>query len=208
MTEPIESDYDETPLEVPDEDDADSDEESPDNGKDLSYMVPHAEVAWDTPPSFNKDPKDIDESAGDKPPKEITEPSGDLKIDLSALRTTEKALLTESRAAVKKYEELRTKVAAVKGTVFGQTAMDKGKEGSGHTSLSAGFDPQTGKSHKNPFQDTAKEFAAEMNPAMERTLLQIGSTLEKLGEYIALLNHSGQVYAKADRDSRFPDPPS
>lgn len=46
-----------------------------------------------------------------------------------------------------------------------------------------------------------------MNPAMERALLKVGSTIEKLGEYIALLNHSGQIYAEADRKSRFPAPP-
>lgn len=205
MTDPITSKYDPTPLPPQTDDDGDQ-PPSPDNGKDLSSLVPETHVAWSVPPSFNTDPTDLSsEGSGDK--KEITEPSGDLKIDLGAMRTAEKAMLTEARGAVAKYEDLRAKVAAVKGHVFGQGAQDE-NDHSGYTSLAAGYDPQAGKTHDNPFAATAEKFAAEMNPAQERALLQIGSTLERLGEYIALLNHSGQVYAETDRQSRFPDPPA
>ncbi|MEW2519465.1 hypothetical protein [Actinacidiphila alni] len=204
MTKPITSKYDPTPLPET-TDDGSTPTPSPDNGKDLSSLVPETHVAWDVPPSFNTDPKDLDGGGGD--PKQITEPSGDLRIDLGALRTAEKAMLTEARAAVAKYEELRAKVEAVKGHVFGQGAQDP-NDHSGYTSLAAGYDPQEGKTHDNPFAASGATFAAEMNPAQERALLQIGSTLERLGEYIALLNHSGQVYAETDRNSRFPDPPA
>lgn len=211
MTDPIDSKYDRTPLPEPKDEDGDGEPDeqpkSDDYGKDLSDLVPETKVAWDVPPSFNLDPKDMS-SAGSGDPEEITEPSGDLKIDLGALRTAEKSMLTEARGAVAKYEELRAKVFAVKGDVFGQGAKDPNPEGSGYTSLGAGYDPRVGGEHDNPFAATAETFAAEMNPAQERALLQIGSTLERLGEYIALLNHSGQVYGEADRQSRFPDPPA
>ncbi|MFE7979548.1 hypothetical protein [Streptomyces shenzhenensis] len=209
MTGPIDSQYDETPLPEPEMVDEDGDgaaDPSEDNGKDLSYLVPDPEVVWDVPPSFNIDPRDLS-GGGDGPePEKITEPSGDLRVDLGALRTAEKSMLTEARGAVDKYEEVRALVAAVKDTVFGQGATDKYERG-GDNSNSMSYDPQQGKSVDNPFAETGETFAAEMNPAMERALLEVGATIEKLGEYIALLNHSGQVYAEADRKSRFPAPP-
>ncbi|WP_409055174.1 hypothetical protein [Streptomyces sp. SYP-A7185] len=210
MTDPIDSQYDKTPLPEPEVTDEDGDGEadpSADNGKDLSHLVPDTEVAWDAPPSFNLDPKDLSKDGGGPPAEEITEPSADLRIDLGALRTAEQSMLTEARGAVNKYEEVRAKVAAVKDSVFGQGATDKYEKGAGNSNSMA-YDPMEGKSVANPFAATGETFAAEMNPAMERALLQIGSTIERLGEYIALLNHSGQVYAEADRKSRFPEPPS
>ncbi|RDD83931.1 hypothetical protein [Streptomyces parvulus] len=209
MTEPIDSQYDDTPLPEPEMVDEDGDGEadpSEDNGEDLSYLVPETEVVWDVPPSFNIPPTDMG-GGGDGPPTEETiEPSGDLRVDLGALRTSEKSVLTEARGAVEKYEEVRALVASVKDTVFGQGAEDK-YERSGDNSNSMSYDPQSGKSVANPFAATGEAFAAEMNPQMQRALLEVGSTIEKLGEYIALLNHAGQVYAEADRQSRFPDPP-
>lgn len=103
---------------------------SDDNGKDLSHLVPETEVAWDVPPSFNNDPQDMSGGGGDEPPpEEVPEPSGDLRADLGALRTAEKAMLVEARALVDKYEETRALVAAVKGTVFGQGATDAYERG-------------------------------------------------------------------------------
>lgn len=204
MTKPITSKYDTTPL--PEPDPADKDKPSKDNGKNLDYLVPATHVAWDVPPSFNLDAKDMSPGGGGGP-QEVTEPSGDLRVDLGAMRTAEKSMLTEARGAVAAYEDLRAKVAAAKGHVFGQGAQDP-NDHSGYTSLSAGYDPQAGKSHANPFAESGEKFAAEMNPAQDRALLQIGSTLERLGEYIALLNHAGQVYSESDRHSRFPEPPA
>lgn len=210
MTGPIDSQYDDTPLpeaEMVDEDGDGVADPSEDNGEDLSHLVPDTEVVWDVPPSFNTDPTDLS-GGGDGPePEEITDPSGDLRVDLGALRTAEKSMLTEARGAVDTYEEVRALVAAVKDTVFGQGATDKYERG-GSNSNSMSYDPQEGESVPNPFAATGETFAAEMNPAMERALLEVGSTIEKLGEYIALLNHSGQVYAEADRKSRFPPPPA
>jgi hypothetical protein len=205
VTGPITSKYDTTPLPEPAAGD-DAGTKSADNGKDLSSLVPVDRVAWTAPPSFNVDPTDLP-GAGSGATTTLTEPSGDLKIDLGALRTAENGMLTQARGAVAKYEEVRAKVEAVKGHVFGQGAQDA-NDHSGYTSLAAGYDPQAGKTHDNPFAASGVTFAAEMNPAQERALLQIGSTLEQLGEYIALLNHSGQVYAETDRQSRFPDPPA
>lgn len=199
MTDPITSQYDTTPLPEGGQDEG----PGPDNGKDLGGLVPVDKVAWEQPPSFNDDPKDIYPSQGDGPPDEEAdaEHAVDMRIDLPTVRTAETSMLTEARTAVSEYEEVRKKVDAVKGTVFGQ----------GTTTKELVYDgPNPGKivEHPNPFADAGEQFAAEMNPAMERALLQIGTSLEKLGEYIALINHSGQVYAQTDRESRFPDPPA
>lgn len=206
MTKPIESQYDETPLAEPEEGEGEG-ETTEDNGRDLAHMVPETEVAWEDPPSFNDDPKDLSSGGGDDDQDENTDPSADFKIDLATLRTAETSMLTEANGAVTKYEEVRALVASVRGTVFGQGATSKGDGGSGHTSGQAGFNPAAGRKTKNPFAEAGEAFAAEMNPAQERALLQVASSLNTLGEYIARLNHSGQVYAQADRQSRFPDPP-
>ncbi|WP_394427100.1 hypothetical protein [Streptomyces sp. SGAir0957] len=205
MSGAIESAYDKTPLPESDESD-DGSEKSADYGKDLSSLVPEDKVAWTTAPSFNEDPQDVGDGGSGPDMKEPGPPSGDLAVDLASLRTAEASMLVEARAMVAKYEEVRAHVASVKDTVFGQTAKDKADNGEGHTSLSSGYKPPAEDSD-NPFAPAGREFAAEMNPAMERALLQVGSALEKVGEYIALLNHSGQVYAHTDRESRFPTPP-
>lgn len=199
MTDPITSQYDTTPLPAED----DSGETGPDHGADLSNLVPQDKVAWGEPPSFNDDPKDSG-SGGDTPPQTDVEPSGDLKVDLSSMRTAEKGMLAEARGAVAKYEEVRAKVFATKDSVFGQGAKEPGRYV--WNAASQGSSWQEG--GDNPFAEAGETFAADMNPAQERALLQVGSALEKLGEYIALINHSGQVYGHTDRESRFPPPPT
>ncbi|MFI9809519.1 hypothetical protein ACIHEJ_35170 [Streptomyces sp. NPDC052301] len=201
MTDPINSQYDTTPLPDPEGDGSDP---GPDHGKDLSGLVPTDQVAWGEPPSFNTDPQAIpkDQGGGDSPPP--TAPSGDLRIDLSAMRTAEKSMLSEARAAVATYEEVRAQVMAKKDTVFGQGAHTDGHYRNLNEKSYDNYVP--GKD--NPFAPAGEQFAADMNPAMERALLQAGMALEKLGEYIALINHSGQVYAHTDRQCRFPDPPA
>lgn len=202
VTDPIDSQYDTTPLPAAEGGD-DQSEPGPDHGKDLSGLVPNDKVAWGEPPSFNDDPQKIPSDSGTESPAP-GDASGDLRIDLSAMRTTERAMLTESRAAVATYEEVRAKVMAKKDTVFGQGAKSQGYYSNrlNHD----GYVFVNGKD--NPFAPAGEQFAADMNPAMERALLQAGMALEKLGEYIALINHSGQVYAHTDRESRFPDPPA
>ncbi|MEU7044698.1 hypothetical protein AB0A77_27075 [Streptomyces varsoviensis] len=205
MTDPMTSKYDTTPLPEGDGDD----KPSPDHDKHLDGLVPTDKVAWGTPPSFNNDPQDIPSDKGSEAPDKNYTPSGDFKIDPSTLRTAETSMLTEAKGGVAKYEEVRKKVMAEKGYVFGQGAQTKVTEGEMHTSLASGYNPKAGTHYeRNPFADSAEKFGADMNPAMERALLQVGSTLEKLGEYIALLNHAGQVYGHTDRESRFPDPPA
>jgi hypothetical protein len=126
---------------------------------------------------------------------------GIVRADLKAMRDTETTMLTDANVAVSEYENVRMYTLDHMGSIFGQAAT-------GHIeyrSNSQGGVSQT--QEPNEFRASAKKFAATMNPAMERALEQIGGVLEKMGEYIALVNQSGQVFAQADDTSRFPEPP-
>jgi hypothetical protein len=134
----------------------------------------------------------------------------DFHIGYEALGSQIDSMLEKSRGLVAKYQDLRSKVKATEGTVFGQTSVSDDDPGQQ-------FDPYTGdswydtyegrKSNPTPFAKQARDFAASMNPAQEKALQFIGGALEVLGEYLALVNRSGQVYAAADRKSEFGPPP-
>lgn len=180
---------------------------NPDAGKDLSYLVPQLQVVWGTSPSFNLDPPNKNPSGGDDTSKHDAPPCGPIQVNLSTLRDAEQTMLGASRTVVGDYQALRDKVLAVKDTVFGQQVTVPPTAGSA-TSTVVGtgvwIPPDPGPS---PIQDTAKKFAAEMNPAQEKALWQIANAIEIAGQYIAAVNRSGQSYGHADRASVFPDPP-
>ena len=179
----------------------------PDKGDDLSYLDPTVKVAWSTPPSYNEDPQ----GSGGKP-DDTTAPSCEpVKADLSSMRTAETTMLGSARTAVGDYTELRTKVLAVKDSVFGQQLVDKTDDSkmqglTGSTGGSAG-DPD-GDDDPQPMKEPGKEFADSINPAQEKALWQIANALEAVGQYIAAVNTAGQSYGKTDRGAKFPTPPT
>ncbi|HEV7934572.1 MAG TPA: hypothetical protein VGP70_19980 [Actinomadura sp.] len=206
MTDPITSQYDQHPFD-PDDHSHDNDP-SPDLGNTDS---PELKVAWDTHPSFNLGPKDISEgqTSGD-PSSQDSGDANDFQVGFDALGTQVNAMLGTVRGLVTQYEDLRTKVMATGGTVFGQTSMRKGADPMTYDSFSHQWYPNSESSQQpspTVFAKPAQDFAAEMNPIQEKTLQSVGAALELVGEYIALVNHSGQVYAAADRQSLFPPPP-
>lgn len=172
-----------------------TDEPDPDRGKDLDYLVPNVTVAWDVPPSFNNPPPETgqqgDAGAGTDVPE--TPP---IRVDLSGVRGTENALLSAARTAVDAYQGLREHVLSVQDDVFGQNETDLYKDPTSYATPTQVVPSQ--------IQPIAREFAASMNPAMEKALYFMGSTMELVGEYIALLNRTGQTYSEVDRNSRFP----
>lgn len=204
MTDPAKSKYDDSPLDP----NGQGDDQQPDLGNTDS---PELKVAWDTRPSFNDDPKDIIEKSGGEPGGEAAQLDVDkIKIDLNSTRTQVESMLTTSRVLVQAYEDLKAKVLGDKDTIFGQQSMTGGfQDTPGRTYLAPGtYNPPAETHHSAAqWQEPAKKFAEGMNPVQEKALQSIGSTLELLGEYIALVNHSGQVYAYADKQSNFPPPP-
>ncbi|GAA0370636.1 hypothetical protein NE235_35560 [Actinoallomurus spadix] len=203
MDKPATSKYDRHPFDPNDH--SDDSAVPPNLGNTDSPVL---KVAWASRPSFNTDPtfsQDGGDSAGSPPA-----PDGDAKdfsVNFGKLGDGVNKMLTTAGGLVTQYENLRSHVLSSEGTVFGQTstvtaASDTYDAGS-HTWTH--HDNTTG---PTVFAKPAQEFAAQMNPAQEKTLQAIGAALELFGEYIALVNHSGQVYAAADRHSLFPAPPT
>ncbi|MBO8190329.1 hypothetical protein ITI46_01155 [Streptomyces oryzae] len=205
MTERIDSEYDEHPLEPPPDDEkedaegGDSADDFPDKDKDFSDSVPEVSVEWTEPPSFNNDPPKVGGGTGDG--DTAIPPANAFYISLSSMRTAEESMLSDARTAVSKYEELRQNVAANKDTVFGQELQG------GHSTVD-GEGKMHAYTYDSQWAEPAKEFASVINPIQQKVLAQIASVLQATGEYIATLNAVGQMYAKADRKSVFPDPPA
>ncbi|WP_329366232.1 hypothetical protein [Streptomyces sp. NBC_01483] len=167
----------------------------PDKNKDLSGLVPNITVDWGGLPSFNFPPPG--ESSGNDDHNTETPATPPIKVDLGGMRAAENSLLNLGRTAVDAYQGLRQDVLSAKDTVFGQQDTDWVKDPS--------VDQHVPTERPGQIQDMAREFAASMNPVMERALLFMGSTLELYGRYIALVNKTGQTYSEVDRHARFPE---
>jgi hypothetical protein len=182
----------------------------PDAGKDLGYLVPHLNVSWDQPYSFNLDPPKPNNTGTKAEVNPL--PCGPFDVDLGSLRSAEQKMLAGARVTVADYENLRNKVMSSKDTIFGQNATvvqvtggQSGVDGNSYGGSGAGTREE--KTVNSPIHDAANKFASELNPAMEKVLWQIANTIEVCGQYIAALNIVGQTYAQADRMSHFPEPP-
>lgn len=165
----------------------------PDRGKDLGYLVPNVSVSWTVMTSFNNPPPGLQGDGSGSTDVPATPP---IRVDLSGVRAAEIALLRAAQTAVDAYQGLREHVLSVQDDVFGQHDTDLEKDPIGYgTSV-----------QENPgeIQPIARNFAASMNPAMEKALFFMGTTMELVGEYIALVNRTGQTYSEVDRNARFP----
>lgn len=204
MEKPATSKYDRHPFDP----NAKSDDNASSTSLDLGNTdSPELKVAWEKRPSFNTDPTLAQDDGGSgKPPPTADHDAQDFSVDFDKLGSSVNTMLTKSRTLVTQYENLRSHVLSSEGTVFGQTSMLPGSSGV-YDSYSHTWTDGHGAA-PTVFQKPAQEFAAQMNPAQHKTLQAIGAALELFGEYIALVNHSGQVYAAADRHSLFPAPPA
>jgi hypothetical protein len=202
VEKPITSQYDPDPFDPNDQ--SDDNKTPPDPGNTDS---PELKVAWQERPSFNTDPQDIDEGGGTDQNDTTQSDADNFSVDFDTLGSSVNTLLEKSRTLVDQYETLRKHVLDSEGTVFGQkstvTAPSDTYDSFSHTWTH--HDDTTG---PTVFAKPAQDFADKMNPAQQKTLQGIGASLELFGEYIALVNHSGQVYAAADRHSVFPAPPA
>lgn len=189
------SQYDHWWIPQPDSSEPEPEVADPDRGKDLGYLVPNLSVSWTVMPSFNNPPP-ATEPQGDEESSTDVPATPPIRVDLSGVRATEIALLRAAQTAVDAYQGLREHVLSVQDDVFGQHDTDLEKDPIGYgTSV-----------QENPgqIQSIAREFAASMNPAMEKALFFMGTTMELVGEYIALVNRTGQTYSEVDRNARFP----
>jgi hypothetical protein len=199
--DPIKSKYDDHPF----------DPNAPgDNGgkPDLGNTdSPELKVAWETRPSFNTAPTDIDEGASGAGSQDAGGDANDFRVSFEALGSQVNTMLGRARGLVTQYESLRSKVLGSEGTVFGQKSMLPGGTTETYDSGSHTWTESKHDAVPTVFAKPAQEFADQMNPVQEKALQSIGAALELVGEYIALVNHSGQVYSATDRKSLFPPPP-
>ncbi|MCO5974951.1 hypothetical protein [Actinoallomurus soli] len=213
ITSPITSKYDQNPY-TPDFSGSDDSNNSDDSPPDIlgNTQSPKVTVAWDAHRSFNDAPNDP--NGGDSQSTTGGDDAQDFSVNFATLGSQINSMLTKTKTLVTEYESLRTKVLGSEDTVFGQTSMLPGQgpatfvNGNGGTGFWSPNSDESQKPSPTAFAEPAKKFAAEMNPHQEKALQAIGATLELVGEYIALVNYSGQVYSAADRKSKFPDPPS
>lgn len=181
----------------------------PDKGKDLWSFVPEVAVPapWNGqpgPPSFN-DAQSSDGDHNSEKLKYIPE-CPPFHVDMGSLRDGMTSMLATVQAIIPEYDDLKAKVRdGIDNDVYGQNATiyatpNANPAGGGAVSESGGSGP-------SPVQDSARKFAAVINPAQERSLEVIANALEIVGRFIALVDKSGQAYGEADRKARFPAPP-
>ncbi|MFF8572641.1 hypothetical protein ACF06L_15545 [Streptomyces sp. NPDC015408] len=184
--------------------------EDPDKGKEFGHLVPGMSVGWEAPPSFNQDPSG---GAGGESATEVAD-SGPIMFDATTVRATETTLLSQGRTAVGNYETLRARVDTAVHAQFWALAEPEPVISSGSygptTPGGTGWSPTVQETNDNDARIVAEigqEFAAHINPAMQKALALQANALALLGNYIALINSSGQSYSRLDRASRFPEPP-
>ncbi|MGP4045982.1 hypothetical protein [Streptomyces sp. 2A115] len=184
----------------------------PDAGKDLSYLVPTVTVGWDAPPSFNLPPKSDQSEGGGS--SEVVD-TGPIFVDAGSVRAAESTMLGLLRAAAADYEELRTRTLAVRTEdFFGPpqpkspiAAMNPGTPGNS-SGASPMADGETDPEGTAAVAELGKQFGETIKPAMEKALWQMANSLTLVGQYLAVVNRAGQMYAQVDRKAKFPDPPT
>lgn len=197
-----ESKYDPDPLEAPDDDDDSSgDDDFEHKGEDLSSGVPDVDVVWQGPPSWEIGPQGGGSGGGDSDDDDAE--VRHFSMDATSVRAAEENMLTESRSIVATYTQMKEKVAAEKGTVFGQGLKYWDQPGHSYAGGTPQADPTLMSS-----EFAGDDFAEVMNPIQEQVLAEIGGLLQTTGGFIAMINRTGQAYAQADRESKFPEPPA
>ncbi|MET7695304.1 hypothetical protein ABZT06_46745 [Streptomyces sp. NPDC005483] len=211
MAEPYASKYDTSPL-AHNESQGDSTPD-PDAGKDFGYLVPQVSVAWETPPSFNKPPKDAGGGSGGQS-SDVTD-SGPILMDGPSVRAAESAALGGLRTASSGYSNLRGKVSSLNADFFGPkekkqpvASVNTGTANPTGTSSGTMSDGDTDPEGNEALHQMADQFYESIKPAMQKALWQIANSLEVSGQYLAMVNKAGQTYAQMDRACVFPDPPS
>jgi hypothetical protein len=129
-------------------------------------------------------------------------------VQLADLRSTEQACLNETSALVDAYNSLKTTVTAAVNstTIFGQNVGSAGIYNPRIVALGGGPTPTY-----SQYNTEGQNFAASMDSQMEQVLQEAGNAIELLGQFVAMLNVAGQMYAETDatalnawRPPRFP----
>jgi hypothetical protein len=125
-------------------------------------------------------------------------------VDLASTQAAEQAMLDAGSTVVGAYNPMEQEVQQdiSEGTIFGQQATYNTLGWSGSHPV-----PHYGVAD-TALQNSAQQFAAQMNPAMTRVLRLIADGMSTVGAYIAMLNNAGQIYTGSDKSSAVPPPPA
>lgn len=122
-------------------------------------------------------------------------------IELGTLRASEQTSLNATAAAIDGYDTLKSTVnsAISSDSIFGQsdTVPTVGPPGRAQ----AAFGPS---GDLDPLDSEGQQFAASIDPQMQKLLFQVGAVIEAMGHFNAMLNNAGQMYTDADYNSAFP----
>jgi hypothetical protein len=145
---------------------------------------PQLIMLWTAPPDLTG--KEVQASgSGSMPPESMP-----FAINLATLQAAQQAMLDAGSAVVDAYNPLEQKVQEdiSSGIFFGEYATYNMGEAD------------------TPLQDAARQFAAQMYPAMSRVLRLMADGMSTVGAYIAMLNNAGQMYTGSDKSSAVPPP--
>jgi hypothetical protein len=151
----------------------------PSAGTNDAAPVPSLAAAYTQAPDFvpNAPPMSGGGNGGNTPSSDVP-----FFIDLAALRAAEQQCLNATQNAIAGYETLTSTVSSAMAstTIFGQE-VDNDQ-----------LDPD------------AKQFAKSIGPGMTTVLHFVGSVIEGMGQFNALLNNTGQMYTYTDSNCAFP----
>jgi hypothetical protein len=128
--------------------------------------------------------------------------SGAFNVHLATLHSTEQTCLDATSAMITGYDSLKTEVdkAASDENFFGQQT--------GHWETNQGLGMGAWNSQHwvpDDYSGESQEFAAAIVPQMKNVLNSIGNVIEACGQFNALLNNAGQIYATIDHNAEFKD---
>ena len=168
-----------------------------DSGNQKSGHEPVLKAAYTTAPDFV-----ASTSSGSGKDGPTAMESGRFSVQLAVLHSTEQTCLDATSAMVTGYGTLKAEVdtAAADGNFFGQQlgtyVTDQGP-------APAAWNSQHWEDDE--YDQEAQEFAAAIIPQMKNLLNSIGNVVEACGQFNALLNNAGQIYATVDHNAEFKD---
>jgi hypothetical protein len=129
--------------------------------------------------------------------------SGAFSIELSTLRSAEQTCLDATSEAIDAYGTLKDEVnkAANDDNFFGQkagTMEETSTATTGGDSIYHYWQP-------DKYDDESQQFADAIIPQMKNLLNGVGSAIEAMGAFTALITDAGQSYATMDANSAFTD---
>jgi hypothetical protein len=169
-----------------------------DGPNEKSGREPILTMAYTTAPDFIPA---AENKSGDTKDAPSAMESGEFSIQLATLHSSEQTCLTATSSMVTGYGTLKAVVdkAATDPNFFGQKiGHDQDTQGNSYAAHSWSW-------VEDQYDTESVDFAAAIIPQMKNLLNSIGNAIEACGQFNALLNNAGQIYATIDRNAEFKD---